>query len=78
MIADFAERQAEREQIKADLAQQPAYQDAAAVYRQVLAHLAAADTALAAAKDLAYFNTDFWDTAMAHATRIVKHLEKLL
>ena len=78
MIADFAERQADREQAKADLAQQPAYQNAAAIYRQVLTHLAAADTALVNAKDLAYFNTDFWDSAMAHATRIVKHLEKML
>lgn len=77
MIADFAERQAERAQVKADLAQQPAHQDAAAIYRQVLVHLAAADNALADAKDLAYFDIAFWDAAMAHAARIVKHLEKL-
>jgi hypothetical protein len=77
MIADFAERQAEREHVKATLAQQPAHQDAAAIYRQILSNLAAADHALADAKDLAYFDIAFWDAAMAHATRIVKHLEKL-
>lgn len=76
MIADFAERQAEREHVKAELAQQPAHQDAAALYGETLAHLAAADKALGEAKDLAYFDLAFWDAAMAHTTRIVKHLEK--
>jgi len=77
MIAEFAERQADREQVKAELAQQPAHQDAAAIYRDILAHLSAADSALADAKDLAYFDIAFWDAAMAHATRIIKQLEKL-
>lgn len=77
MIADFAERQAEREHAKAELAQQPEHQESAALYRDTLAHLAAADKALAEAKDLAYFDIAFWDAAMAHATRIIKQLEKL-
>jgi len=63
--------------VKAELAQQPAHQDAAAIYRDILAHLSAADSALADAKDLAYFDIAFWDAAMAHATRIIKQLEKL-
>jgi len=77
MIADFAEREAERKQVKADLAQQPSHQDAAAIYRDILGHLSAADNALAESKDLAYFDMNFWDAAMAHATRIVNQLEKI-
>lgn len=78
MIADFAERQAEREQIKKDLAQLPANQDAAETYRYVLGHLKAADAALTEAKELAYFDLAFWDEAIRHARRIVKHLEEML
>jgi hypothetical protein len=76
MIADFAERLADREQVKAELAQQPDHQAAAATYRDILAHLEAADRLLDG-PDLAYLDIAFWDAAMRHATRIVTHLEKL-
>jgi hypothetical protein len=77
MVADFAERQAERQRVKNDLAEQPAHQSAAATYRDILTHLQAADHALASAGSLAYFDIEFWDKAMAHATRIINQLEKL-
>jgi hypothetical protein len=76
MIVDFAERMAEREQVKAELAQQPDHQAAAATYREILAHLEAADRLLDGPA-LAYFDFAFWDAAKRHATRIVNHLEKL-
>ena len=77
MIVDFAERMAEREQVKAELAQQPDHQAAAATYREILEHLEAADRLLDGPA-LAYFDFAFWDAAMCHARRIVNHLEKLI
>lgn len=77
MIADFAERQAERERVKAEFAQKPENQAAAATYRDILAHLAAADRLLDG-PELAYLDMACWDAAMCHARRIVNHLEKLI
>jgi hypothetical protein len=77
MIAAFAERQADRKQVKAELAQRPEHRRAAATYQNILDHLAAADRALADAQDLAYFDLAFWEAAMARAAHILKQLERL-
>jgi hypothetical protein len=76
MIADFAERQAERERAKAEFSQKPENQAAAEIYREILAHLEASDRLLDGPA-FAYLDMAFWDAAMRHARRIVNHLEKL-
>jgi hypothetical protein len=76
MIADFADRQAERERAWAEVSQKPEIKAAAEIYREILAHLEASDRLLDGPA-FAYLDLAFWDAAMRHATRIVAHLEKL-
>jgi hypothetical protein len=77
MIAAFAERQEEYQRIKEDLAQQPEHQEAAALYRDILAKYEALHGALDQAAKMAYFDEEFWGAAWAHTTRILKQLENL-